>query len=276
MPLDDMKKTVFSRDSVSDKKIVVGGRSQGTKLLANALKTQSSYEKTRDFVALPTSRLSAHLKFGTISIREAYHAFAEKYGRKCEFIRQLYWRDFFAHLLFYYPDSITGANYKHLRWNMSKRWADAWKSGKTGFPMIDAGMRELEQTGYMHNRARLIAANFFSKTLGLDWKIGEMHYARNLTDYDVASNNGNWQTISSTGIYHQAYFRDVNPWIQSRKLDNDCVYIKRWVPELANVENRVIHNWFDYCDKPEYKGVYIKPIVDYREQKEQVLELYTK
>jgi deoxyribodipyrimidine photo-lyase len=221
MTLDDMKTLVFHNKTAADGRIVLGGRTRGLKLLANALKTQAHYEKTRDFVALSTSHLSAHLKFGTISIRETYYAFAEKYGRKCEFIGQLYWCYFFAHLLFYYPDSIEGHTYKNLRWNKSKKCG--WMLGnweKQVSLLLMQEVRELEQTGYMHNRARLIAANFFSKTLGLNWKI-VIHFARHLTDYDVASNNGNWQTISSTGVYHQAYFRDVNPWIQTRKLDYD-------------------------------------------------------
>ena len=273
--LDTMRKKIgFSK--VSNRRVVVGGRANGVRLLINSVKIQAHYEKTRDYVALPTSKLSAHIKFGTVSIREVYHAFSAKYGGRCEFIRQLYWRDFFAHLLFAYPESIRGANYTNVRWTTSKKWVDLWKSGQTGFPIIDAGMRELEQTGYMHNRCRLIVANFFVKTLGLDWRIGEKHFAAHLTDYDVASNNGNWQNISSTGVYNQPYFRDVNPWIQGKKLDADCEYIKRWVPELANVENRVIHRWFDLYDQPENKGIYLKPMVDYREQKAEVLELYKK
>lgn len=255
---------------------VRGGRIEGLKLLQQAISEQKDYESTRDYMAKSTSKLSAHLKFGTLSIREVYHSFAKKYGKKCEFIRQLYWRDFFAHLLFAYPDGMDGSmsSLKKPQWNQSIRWWNAWITGNTGFPLVDAGIRELLNTGYMHNRARMVVATFFVKTLGLDWRKGEQFFAQHLTDYDVASNNGNWGNISSMGVYAQPYFRDMNPWIQSSKFDPDTEYIKKWVPELSSVESKIIHKWYKYADTNDYSNIYIKPIVVYEEQKKKVLELY--
>jgi deoxyribodipyrimidine photo-lyase len=133
-------------------------------------------------------------------------------------------------------------------------------------------MRQLNETGYMHNRGRLIVASFLTKTLLIDWRWGEKYFAQNLVDYDVASNSQNWLWIAGGGADSQEYFRIFSPWEQSKKNDPDCVYIKQWVPELANVENRVIHNWFKNFDK----NVYFEPIVDYAEQKKKVLAAYKK
>lgn len=251
-------------------KIVKGGRKEGLKVLNQALKTQDKYNDTRDIFSIGTSRLSAYIKFGIISIREVYHSFEKKYGKHCEFIRQLYWRDFYAHILFAYPESLSGEHFKRLKWTKSKKWFDMWCQGETGFPIVDAGMRELNHTGYMHNRSRMIVATFLTKTLGLSWKLGEAYFAKHLTDYDIASNNGNWQNISSTGIYYQPYFRDMNPWIQSKKFDPDCKYIKKWIPELDGVESKIIHQWYRFYDK----DVYVIPMVDYETQKKIVLEKY--
>jgi len=255
-------------------RIVKGGRQEGLRGLNRALQTQVEYAKTRDIMSKPCSQLSAYIKFGVLSIREVYEPFKKKMGAKCEFIRQLYWRDFYAHLLFAFPEGLHGKYFKGIRWNTSKVWFQSWSSGKTGFPMVDAAIRELVETGYMHNRGRMIVASFLTKTLGLSWKLGEEFFATHLTDYDVASNNGNWQNISSTGIYAEPYFRDMNPWIQSKKFDPDCEYIKKWVPELAEIEPEIIHKWYDFYKDPEYKGVYIKPICIYEEQKKIVLEKY--
>jgi deoxyribodipyrimidine photo-lyase len=167
--------------------------------LKKALREQVKYGEMRDELSYSTSHLSAHLKFGTVSIRETYWAFADVYGKKCRFIAELYWRDFFAHILYAYPETLKGKYGEKMVWTDSVGWLNRWKSGKTGFPVVDAGMRELNQTGYMHNRSRMVVASFLVKTLGIDWRLGERYFAQTLTDYDVASNNGNWQNISSTG-----------------------------------------------------------------------------
>jgi deoxyribodipyrimidine photo-lyase len=136
-------------------------------------------------------------------------------------------------------------------------------------------MRQMNHTGYMHNRGRMIVANFLVKTLLINWKWGERYFAQQLTDYDPASNNGNWQSISATGVDQKPYFRDMNPWIQSSKFDPDAEYIKRWVPELSNVSSNEIHKWDLYWNDPKHKNTqYPKPMVFYGEQKMKMLEMY--
>jgi deoxyribodipyrimidine photo-lyase len=136
-------------------------------------------------------------------------------------------------------------------------------------------MREMNTTGYMHNRGRMTTASFLIKTLLIDWRIGEQYFAQQLTDYDIASNNGNWQGISGTGVDMKPYFRDMNPWIQSFKFDVDAEYIKKWVPELETVDSRDIHSWDQMYKSDKYKDInYPKPIVDYYSQKEKMLEMY--
>ena len=136
-------------------------------------------------------------------------------------------------------------------------------------------MRQMNQTGFMHNRGRMAVANFLTKTLLLDWRLGAKYFAQKLTDYDVASNQGNWQSVASTGVYGGAYFRDMNPWIQSKKFDKEGEFIKKWIPELTDVEPSDIHKWDVACREPKYKDVkYNNPMVDYSEQKEKMLSMY--
>jgi deoxyribodipyrimidine photo-lyase len=250
-----------------------GGREAGVARLRRAVKDQSHYSVERDFLTYETTGLSAYLKFGCVSVREVYHAMAKKYGTKSGFIRELIWRDFYAHVLFGFPEALTSghgyrSNTKHVPWRHSTRDFDKWKSGRTGFPIVDACMRQLNATGYMHNRGRMIVANFLVKTLFLDWRLGERYFAQRLRDYDPASNNGNWQTISGTGVDAKPFFRDMNPWIQSSKFDPDAVFVKRWVPELRNVDAREIHKWDLFNSDEKHKGsTYPKPMVSYAEQK---------
>jgi deoxyribodipyrimidine photo-lyase len=162
--------------------------------------------------------------------------------------------------------------YNKIRWHSNSRWFKAWCNGETGFPVVDAGMRELNTTGYMHNRARLIVASFLTKTLLIDWKEGEEYFASKLTDYDPASNNGNWQWVASTGADSQPYFRIFNPWEQAKEWDPDCEYIKKWVPELKDVPVKDILNWDTTFN--EFKDIkYPKPIVDYKKQKDLALKM---
>lgn len=263
--LSEMRK----RFGTVEQKNVKGGREEGLRILKNSVKTLVKYAKTRDIPSLNTSRLSPHIKFGTVSIREVYYPFASKYGKKCEFIRQLVWRDFYAQLLDAFPDHLSGGDKtKTANWANCPAYLRAWKEGRTGYPLVDAGMRELVQTGYMHNRVRMVVASFLTKTLHINWRKGEEFFAQHLTDYDVASNNGNWQNISSTGKYAEPIFRVMNPWIQSEKFDPDAIYIKKWVPELADVDAKNIHKIYDNSNKPTS---YPSPIVDYYEQKKHPL-----
>jgi len=264
-------------------RMVEGGRSNAVAMLRQGLVQQAHYDATRDFLKNSTTGLSAAIKFGCISIREIYHAFFAKYGRKFGLIRELIWREFFAHVLYNFPEVLRGSyqpKFRRISWRTWARVAadlKAWKSGHTGFPVVDACMRQLNTTGYMHNRGRMIVANFLVKTLLIDWRLGEQYFAKKLTDYDPASNNGNWQGISGTGVDMKPYFRDMNPWIQSAKFDPDAVFIKKWVPELADVLPKDIHKWNNVYALEKYGEVqYPHPIVDYDEQKDKMMAMYEK
>lgn len=264
---------------------VHGGRKHAIQIIHRALKSQRHYSKTHNDLGTSTSLLSAPLKFGCISVREAFHMFKSAFGLKSDIIRQLIWRDFYANILFDYPHVLgkpMKLKYMKIRWHRNERWLEAWKKGLTGFPVVDAGMRELNETGYMHNRARLICASFLVKTLLIDWREGERYFATKLVDYDPASNNGNWQWIASTGADSQPYFRIFNPWEQTRNYDPEAIYIKRWVPELREVPTPIILDWdTESSEKNEevqkilsiFK--YPKPIVDYSAQREKALKMYS-
>lgn len=225
---------------------VVGTRAAAATILKN-IHLFADYGRTHDIPSIATTHLSAYLKFGLVSIREVYHAIAERLGTGHPLIRQLFWRDFFTHVAYFSP-FVFGApfkeRYRELVWDNDKRLFKLWCAGNTGFPIIDAGMRELNESGYMHNRVRLLTASFLVKDLHVDWRWGERYFATRLVDYDPAVNNGNWQWVASTGTDAQPYFRIFNPWLQQKKFDPDCLYIKKWVPELKNVEPKIIHSWY--------------------------------
>lgn len=235
---------------------VSGGRKAALKKL-DSLSSCINYSQQRDFPALSaTSELSAYLKFGCCSIREAYYAVVDSLGREHPLLRQFYWRDFFTHIGFNFPQVFGHAfhqQYDAISWRNNQAEFQAWAQGRTGFPIVDAGMRELNQTGTMHNRLRMIVASFLVKDLHISWRWGERYFAQHLLDYDPCVNNGNWQWVASTGCDAQPYFRIFNPWLQQKKFDADCVYIKRWLPELRSFSPIVIHNWYKKplaCDYP--------------------------
>jgi deoxyribodipyrimidine photo-lyase len=179
----------------------------------------------------------------------------------------------------YVLGSAMKKNYNKVKWHHNAKWFEAWRDGMTGFPIVDAGMRQLNQTGYMHNRARLITASFLVKTLLISWEHGEKYFAKKLTDYDPASNNGNWQWIASTGADSQPFFRIFNPWEQAKNFDPNAEYIKKWVPELKDVPVKEIMNWGDVSlsrtpSTSSEKIKYPKPIVDYSKQKKLALKMY--
>lgn len=252
--------------------LVRGGRDEAIRLLRKAITSQKHYSKTHNHLSENTSLLSAYIKFGCLSIREIYKSF--RHNR--DFIRQLFWRDFYGQILYNNPKVLGYAmkpSYSKIKWHHNEKWLNAWKNGITGFPIVDAGMRQLNTTGYCHNRARLIVASFLIKTLLIDWRKGEKIFAEKLTDYDPASNNGNWQWCASTGADSQPYFRIFNPWLQQEEHDPDCEYIKKWVPELAELEPKIIHTWYkEWGSHKEVK--YNKPICNYEEQKEKALQMY--
>jgi deoxyribodipyrimidine photo-lyase len=223
---------------------VKGGRTEVLQLLKNVTKMRD-YHDSRNFPAQDsTTHLSAHHKFGTLSIRETYAAITAAFGPHHTLINELYWRDFFTHIGFHFPRVFSGAfqqKYDALRWHSPDKVFALWCQGMTGFPIVDAGMRELNQTGLMHNRVRMITASFLTKDLHLDWRLGERYFAQQLVDYDPAVNNGNWQWSASTGCDAQPYFRIFNPWLQQKKFDPECLYIKKYIPELSHLAPKAIH-----------------------------------
>ena len=203
------------------------------------------YGEYRDVPAAnQTSRLAAHLRLGTVSAREVYAAVRDAMGEDSPLERQLYWRDFYLQISANFPHVYGKAfrpQYDAVEWDDNAVVFERWKAGETGFPIIDAGMRELAATGLMHNRVRMIVASFLTKNLHIDWRLGEAWFAEQLIDYEPAANNGNWQWSASTGCDAQPYFRIFNPWRQQQRFDPDCAYIRQWVPELAQLPPKVIH-----------------------------------
>lgn len=251
-----------------------GGTACAKKLLKK-LSLLVSYPRTRNIPSIETTNLSAHIKFGTVSIREVYHAVVNVLGGDHDLIRQLYWRDFFTYVAFHSPRVFGNAyqeKYNHLQWENDKKKFARWCEGNTGFPIVDAGMRQMNITGYMHNRVRMIVASFLIKDLHIDWRWGEKYFAQQLIDYDPCVNNGNWQWVASTGCDAQPYFRIFNPWLQQKKFDPHCEYIKRWIPELREIDNATIHSWVKKSLKVE--GKYPAPMVDHQKESMLAKQLY--
>lgn len=217
-----------------------------------------TYDETRNFPAKPgTSRLGIHLRFGTISIRKL----AIRASRLNDtYLNELIWREFYMMILAFNPQVVDRAfkpAYDQIPWRNNEAEFKAWCEGKTGYPIVDAGMRELNQTGYMHNRVRMIVASFLTKHLLIDWRWGEAYFAKKLLDFELASNNGGWQWAAGTGTDAQPYFRVFNPDSQTEKFDKDLKYIKKWIPELGT-------------------SSYPKPIVDHKFARNRAIETYKK
>ena len=230
-----------------------------------------------------TSRLSPHLKFGTISPRTVYEKanalllasrLATNKDSIATFISELAWRDFFFQIMAEHPRVAKGAfraEYDAVKWENAPKFFDAWKTGRTGFPMVDAGMRQLAQTGWMHNRVRMITASFLCKDLLIDWREGERHFSRLLIDGEPSVNNGNWQWAAGTGTDAQPYFRIFNPVSQGLRFDPTGAYVRRWVPELKDLPDDAIHEpW----DAPLMCPDYPPPIVDHAVQRLKAIALY--
>jgi deoxyribodipyrimidine photo-lyase len=197
----------------------------------------SKYSKLRDFPGLDaTSHLGIHLRFGTISIRRLA---AEAMRLSTVFLKELIWRDFYHMILWHFPKLGRGhafkPAYEHISWRNNEREFEGWCEGKTGYPLVDAGMRQLNETGFMHNRVRMVTASFLSKHLLIDWRWGESYFAGKLIDFDLASNNGGWQWAAGCGCDAAPYFRIFNPSLQQKKFDPDGSYIKRWLPDLQEL-----------------------------------------
>ena len=216
------------------------------------------YKEQRDYPAIEgTSRLSVHLRFGTISIRELV---TEAQGLSETFLKELIWREFYQMILWHFPRVVDHAykdEYDNIKWRNNEKEFDAWCRGVTGYPIVDAGMRELNATGFMHNRVRMIVASFLAKHLLIDWRWGEAYFAKKLLDYDLAANNGGWQWAAGTGSDAAPYFRIFNPYLQTKKFDPELKYIRKWVPEFQEFG-------------------YPTPIVDHEYARERCLETYQK
>ncbi len=220
------------------------------------LSSADRYEQQRDFPGIEgTSRLGPHLRFGSVSVREIIRSLGPGHS---VFLSELIWREFFMQILFHYPRVVHenfNPKYNGIKWRNDKTEFERWCLGETGYPLVDAGMRELNETGFMHNRVRMITAGFLCKHLLIDWRWGEAYFAAKLLDYELSSNNGNWQWSAGTGCDAAPYFRIFNPAEQLKKFDKDLTYVRRWIPELGTAS-------------------YPKPMVDHKMARERALETY--
>lgn len=221
--------------------------------------TINNYEKTRNFPSVNgTSKIGIHLRFGTISTREMI-AKSEASKNKT-FLKELVWREFFQQILFHYPHTLNKSfkpKYDRIEWLNNENQFKKWCSGQTGYPLVDAGMRELNQTGFMHNRVRMLVGSFLCKHLLIDWRWGEAYFAEKLYDYETASNVGNWQWVAGCGVDASPYFRIFNPHEQIKKFDKNLIYTKKWVPEFDSNQ-------------------YVDPIVIHKQARERCLLTYKK
>jgi deoxyribodipyrimidine photo-lyase len=218
-----------------------------------------NYHEQRNFPSINgTSRLGVHLRFGTISIRELANS---TQNLSETFLNELIWRDFYMQIVWHFPHVAQGKAfrpiYDHIEWRQDEVQFQQWCDGQTGYPIVDAGMRELNATGFMHNRVRMITASFLSKHLLLDWRWGEAYFAKKLLDFDLSANNGGWQWASGSGTDAAPYFRIFNPTAQTQKFDQQLIYIKKWVPEINSFK-------------------YPKPIVEHTFARERCLAVYAK
>ncbi len=265
---------VFPKQTV--KNGLLGGRLEALKILKK-LGSFDKYGSLKEFPAEDGStHLSPYMKFTVCSPREVYAAICRHLSPHHALIRSLYWRDFFTSIAFFFPHVFKGAfhpNFDKLKWSYNKKAYQRWCEGSTGFPIVDAGMREMNQTGFMHNRVRMITASFLIKDLHINWRWGEKYFAQHLIDYDPAVNNGNWQWVASTGSDAQPYFRIFNPWTQQKKFDPACRYIKKWIPELRDFESEAIHTWYEERERSGY-AKYPSPMVDHKKAAEEALRAY--
>ena len=265
---------------------VHGGRRNGIRIL-NSIGKFKDYQKERDTLTYRTTFLGAHLHFMTLSIREVYWAMEKKLGKHSGLISEIYWREFYMMVGYNFPHVLGGQiggknqsykkEYDLIRWSVNKKWFDAWCNGTTGFPIVDAAIRQLNSIGFMHNRCRMIVASFLMKDMHIHYTEGEKYFATKLVDYDPMSNSGGFQWCASSGTDAQPYFRIFNPWTQQKKFDNQCEYIKKFLPELERVPAKDLHNWYlpEIHRKWLATGIqYFEPILDHDIERKETLRLY--
>lgn len=282
----------FEQTNLSELALPTGMRG-GQQLLDTFAARMENYAVDRDFPARDgPSYLSVHLRFGTVSIRglvrRALDAMRSGEGGNgaAAWLSELIWREFYFMILYQHPRVVDHAykpEYDAIRWEdgaHAEHLFDAWRQGQTGYPLIDAAMAQINRTGYMHNRLRMVTASFLVKDLGIDWRRGERYFAEKLNDYDLAANNGGWQWAASTGCDAQPYFRIFNPITQSEKFDADGAFIRRYLPQLARLPNKHIHApWRLDAAELEAAGVklgddYPKPIIAHEHARAQTLQRY--
>ncbi len=264
----------------------VAGMSGAQRRLADFLPRLDRYHETRDFPAIKgPSYLSVHLRFGTVSVRQLAAAAYQQSGRGAQtWLSELIWRDFYHQILAHRPDVADGHSFKpqynDLPWPNPPGHFAVWASARTGYPLVDAAMRQINQTGYMHNRLRMLTASFLTKDLLVDWRQGEQYFAEKLIDYDLAANSGGWQWAASVGCDAQPWFRIFNPVTQSERFDPQGVFIRRYLPELTLLPDKFIHAPWTMPDAAQRKSGcvlgrdYPLPIVDHAVQRVQALALF--
>lgn len=290
LPLPSLEDMGFERTNILD--LIKPGMSGALEAFDNFLNRISRYNTARDFPAIKgVSYLSVHNRFGTLSIRRAAKTAHDRYqAQGCEgalsWLNELIWRDFYFQILFHRPQAATDAfkpEYDKIKWEQGEHAQQvfkAWCDGQTGYPLIDAAMRQLNQTGYQHNRLRMVTASFLTKDLGIDWRWGEKYFADQLNDFDLSANNGGWQWAASSGCDAQPYFRIFNPVSQSEKFDAEGKFIKKYCPELKGLSKKFIHKPWE-CSPIELSDAGVKlgetypdPIVDHAVARQKTLERY--
>lgn len=280
----DQAKSIQSLTDIGFNSVQVnikGTRQSGLSFLNDFLGRIDHYGENRDFPAIKgVSYLSPYLRFGQISIRECVRSIvSNKSDGAKKWFNELIWREFYSMILYHFPHAVSESfnpAYRQLNFPNNEKYFEAWCQGKTGFPIVDAAMRQLNETGWMHNRLRMITASFLVKDLHIDWRWGEKYFADLLLDFDLASNNGGWQWAASTGCDAQPYFRIFNPELQSRKFDQDGVFIRKYIPELKDVKTEILHSPMSENQTlfQSEINMYPKPIVDHQQQKTKALELF--
>jgi len=236
----------------------------------------ATYQEDRDYFYLDaTSNISTHLRFGIVSPREIFN-YLRPLPQSQFYIRELFWREFYNTILYHFPQSQTqNLNTLKIAWESNEEHFEAWCEGRTGVPIVDAAMRHLNQTGFMHNRLRMVVASYLTKNLLLDWRKGEAYFASKLMDYEASSNIGSWQWAASTGADAVPYFRVFNPYTQSLKFDKDCLFIKQLLPQLDVLPTALIHKEYGLKDWAMFIGDYpTLPIVDTKSSRLRAIERF--